>query len=206
MKTKIFYLVILLCINYFSVDSQNLINTSSWTVGSGSVSGFGQHGETSENNRELGSNSQGNSVLLWKASPNSNGGSSGGFNTDFFNIDNKKTYRFAIWIKKTNSNDGSSLFGSLSNSNTILNLDGTTQSSPYFLIGDLPQLNKWYLLVGYIHGSNYDSVISYGAIYDGGSGQKTHSLTDFKFDNNPMQNPFTGFIFPVLYFSESKLT
>lgn len=188
MDAKLQYLVLLICITSFSVNSQNLLDTSTWTVGSGSVSGYGQHGLNSENNREYGSGPivSGSSVLLWKGSPDANGGSGGGFNTDFFNIDHLKTYRFSIWLKKGNSQDGDVLFGMLSNSNGVLNLNETIQASPYFLIGDLLELNKWYLVVGYVHGSTYNSNVNYSAIYDGLTGQKINSLNDFKFSSTAL--------------------
>ena len=69
MKTKIFYLVILFSITYFSVNSQNLLDISTWTVSSGFVLGFGKNGATSENSRELGRNHIGEKVVLWKAAP-----------------------------------------------------------------------------------------------------------------------------------------
>ncbi|APZ47807.1 hypothetical protein BW723_16550 [Polaribacter reichenbachii] len=184
MKTKIFYLVILASFNYFSANCQNLLDLSSWTVGSGSVLGYSQHGLTLENIRDYGKNHIGEEEIIWIASPDLNGGSSGGFYTDFFNIDNEKSYRFSIWLKKLNSKDGTTLLGTVSNNNTTLKLDGTIQNDPYFFIGDLPSLNRWYLLVGYIHSSTYNSTINYGAVYDGESGQKVQLLTDYKFKNN----------------------
>lgn len=167
-------------------SNTNLLNTSSWTVGSGSVSGYSQHGLSSENTREYYRNHIGEEKIVWKASPNSSGGSSGGLNSNFFNINNLKSHRFSIWLKKTNSNDGSTLYGCLSNQNGISNLNGSIQGSPYFLIGDLPKLNRWYLLVGYVHHKNYNSSTSIGGIYDGTTGEKVRSLTDFKFNSTAL--------------------
>ncbi|MFL0094757.1 T9SS type A sorting domain-containing protein, partial [Tenacibaculum maritimum] len=56
-------------------------------------------------------------------------------------------------------------------------------NNPYFWVGDLPKLNKWYMLVGFVHGSTYNSTINYGAIYDGATGQKVKEITDYKFKN-----------------------
>lgn len=185
MKTKIFYLVILFSITYFSVNSQNLLDTSTWTVSSGSVSGFSQNGATSENSRELGRNHIGEEVVLWKATPDASSNADGGWDTSDYNVDHKKTYRLVVWLKKTNSNTGSSYFGfhsySYNGSHHSLRLDGNSNNNPYFWSGDLPQLNKWYMLVGYVHGSNYSSTVNYGGIYDGVTGEKVRSITDFKF-------------------------
>jgi len=183
MKTKIFYLVILFSITYFSVNSQNLLDTSTWTVSFGSVSGFGKNGSTSENSREYGVGPKDTSVLLWKATPDASSNADGGWNTSHYNVDHKKTYRLVVWLKKTNSNTGSSYFGfhSYNGSHHSLRLDGNSNNNPYFWSGDLPQLNKWYMLVGYVHGSNYSSTVNYGGIYDGVTGEKVRSITDFKF-------------------------
>ena len=185
MKSKRQYLVILLFIASFLVNSQNLLDTSSWTVSSGDVTGFSQNGSTSENNREYGSGPKGTSVLLWKASPDAEStGPDGGWNSLLYNIDYKKTYLLVIWLKKTNSNSGSSYFGFHSLEGGLhhsLKLDGNLNTNPYFWSGDLPQLNKWYLLVGYVHGSNYNSTVNYGGIYDGSTGEKVKAITDFKF-------------------------
>ena len=172
------------------MSSQNLLNTSSWTVGNGSVSGFSQNGATSENSREFGTDPFENSSILWKGGNDASSNADGGWNTNYQNIDNTKTYRFVVWLKKTNSNDGYTYFGCQqwqSNNDTnvyphnILRLNGSINKNPYFWVGDLPQLNKWYMLVGYVHGSNYNSNLSYGGIYDPITRTKVVNITDYKF-------------------------
>ena len=58
-------------------------------------------------------------------------------------------YRFSILAKKINSHGGT-----LRGSWGVNYLTGSPNSNPYFWAGDLPELDKWYLVVGYIHGSN----------------------------------------------------
>ncbi len=165
-----------------TVQSQNLLENDlkNWTVGSGSVSGFGQNGSSSENSREYGTGPLGGNVILWKARPDSNSNADGGWNTSYHSIDHTKDYRFSVWIKKTNSNAGSTYFG-CNSSNNILTLSGSVDNNPYFWVGDLPQLNKWYLLVAFIHKSSYNNTSSIGGIYDPVSGAKVKSTKDFKF-------------------------
>ncbi|WP_299223196.1 T9SS type A sorting domain-containing protein [uncultured Psychroserpens sp.] len=167
--------------------SQNLLDSSTWTIGSGSVAGFNQSGSTSENIRELGPDHLGHNVVLWKAVPDaSGGGSDGGWNTPYLNIDNTKTYRFTVWIKKTNSINGVTFFGAKSYSSGTyhtLTLSGGLQTNPYFFAGDLPILDRWYLLVGFVHHKNYSSSIHQGKLYDGVTGEVVQSLNDFKFKN-----------------------
>ncbi|MFL0103748.1 T9SS type A sorting domain-containing protein [Tenacibaculum maritimum] len=181
MKTKAICMVALWAIS-ISLNSQNLLNPNTWTVSSGSVSGFEQNGSTAENSREYGIGPEGTNVLLWKATPDSSRNADGGWNSSYSDIDHTKTYRLVIWLKKTSSNHGTSFFGFHSPENG-LRLDGTVNNNPYFWVGDLPKLNKWYMLVGFVHGSAYNSTINYGAIYDGATGQKVKEITDYKFKN-----------------------
>lgn len=182
MKIRLTLLILLCCI--YSMTSQNLLNTSTWTVGTGNVAGFGMYGIAEKNQRELGLNHAGDEVVLWKSLPDDTNFQDGGFYSSYVAIDHTKTYRFSIWIKKTNSDTGHTFFGCHSYTNgqhQTLKLDGTTNTNPYFWYGDLPALNKWYLLVGYIHGSNYSSNINLGRIYDGETTEEVLTITDFKF-------------------------
>ncbi len=164
------------------LQSQNLLDTSTWTVGSGSVSGFTQNGATAENSREWGKNHIGEDVILWKASPQSDVGSDGGWNSSYHAIDHTKTYRFSVWIKKTNSTNGTTYLG-CNSYNNILQLNGSVNNNPYFWYGDLPKFNRWYLIVGFVHKSSYSSSTNLGKIYDGVTGQAVQNITDFKFKN-----------------------
>lgn len=176
----ILFVFFCLCISH----AQNLLKNDleNWTVGSGSVSGFNQNGLTSENSREYGQGPLGDNVLLWKASPTSDRNSDGGWNTSYHKIDHTKTYRFSVWIKKTNSNDGITYLGCTS-ANNILTLSGSVNNNPYFWYGDLPKLNKWYLIVGYVHKSSSSIPTNIGGIYDPSTGAKVKGITDFKFKN-----------------------
>ncbi|WP_340199344.1 T9SS type A sorting domain-containing protein [Ascidiimonas sp. W6] len=165
-----------------SGSSQNLLNTNTWTVGSGSVSGFTQNGSTSENSREWGKNHIGENVILWKASPEADVGADGGWNSSYHAVDHTKTYRFSVWIKKTNSTNGTTYLG-CNSTNNILTLSGAVNNNPYFWYGDLPKFNRWYLIVGFVHKSSYTSSTNLGRIYDGVTGQSVATITDFKFKN-----------------------
>lgn len=189
MKIRNLLFVFILSLLIPSAWGQNLLDTSSWTVGSGSVSGFGQNGSSSENIRELGLNHVGENVVLWKAVPDTSNNADGGWNSSYLTIDNTNKYRLSVWIKKTNSNDGYSYFGCQQwqpnmsvNSYTILNTNNTVNSNPYFWVGDLPKLDRWYLLVGFVHGKNTSVTVNEGAIYDGVTGELVQNITDFKFN------------------------
>jgi hypothetical protein len=171
-----------------ALAQNNLLDTSTWTVGSGSVPGFTRNGSDAENIRELGTNPHGDSAILWKAVPDASSNADGGWNGSSITMDPTKTYRLTVWIKKTGNTNGSTYFGTrsynTSGSATTTYLGGNTvQSNPYFWSGDLPELDKWYLLVGHVHGSGYSGTtdISSG-IYDAITGVKVRDISqDFKF-------------------------
>ncbi|MFD0863718.1 T9SS type A sorting domain-containing protein [Sungkyunkwania multivorans] len=165
---------------------QNLLDASAWTLGNDLITGFARNGTASENSRELGKNHIGEEVIIWKASPDGEYNASGGWNTNYFNIDASKTYRLSVWLKKTNSHEGNSSLGFNSYANGAhqsLTLDETTANSPYFWVGDLPKLDRWYLIVGYVHHSSYNSNVNLGRIYDGVTGEAVVTITDFKFSS-----------------------
>ncbi len=170
-----------------SNQAVNLLNTSGWTEGIGSAPGFDKYGMDSENIREMGIGPHGTSVLLWKAVPDSNtviGG--GGWHSGYHNIDHTKSYRFTVWTKKTNSQDGRTFFAFSSKdalggyTNNLLN-GNSAGTNPYFFAGDLQTLDNWYLLVAYVHSSDYTHTSSIGGIYDGITGSKVRTINDFKF-------------------------
>lgn len=167
--------------------AQNLYNFSSWTVGQGSTTEFPAFGSINYNIRELGLNHLGQEVVLWKCIPDPNSSADGGFEADYKPIDNTKTYRISIWMKKTNSLGSNNSFGPRSFGNGIhqtLRLDGSQDNNPFFWVGDLPKLNHWYLLIGYVHPFNYTGV-SIGKIYDGATGEVVmNTQRDFKFSTN----------------------
>ena len=160
-----------------SANAQNLLDMPNWTIGTGGTGAFVANGQVNENTRFWGIGPQGQRAILWEGKPDGANDGDGGFDHHYFAIDHTKMYRFSIWIKKTNSNDGTSYFGT----HNVTDLNGYPYDNPYFWYGDLPELNKWYLLVGYVHGSGDASTTSYGAIYDGTTGIRAVDISDFKF-------------------------
>lgn len=177
MKLNLKITVFLLAFTAIQSRAQNILNMEGWVIGSGSTTGFNQNGLDTENVREWGEGPEGKRAILWKAAPNGANDNDGGWNTPAFPVVHTNTYRYSVWLKKTNSFDGSSYFGCLGAGN----LNGTSNDNPYFWSGKLPELNKWYLLVGYIHGSGDPSTVSYGGVYDGVTGAKVASTVDYKF-------------------------
>lgn len=173
----------------------NLILSDSWNIGTGGVDIFSSNGGANENVREWNIGPHGNRVILWKAVPDAVSGADGGWVTDYFPIDHTKTYRYIVWIKKTGSNGGSTYLGTYGGGAHVTSLTGTVSTNPYFWSGDLPELNKWYLLVGYVHGSGDTSTTSYGGIYDGETGKKLISMTDYKFQTTTTTSAHRSYLY-----------
>ncbi|GGD07566.1 galactose-binding domain-containing protein [Hyunsoonleella pacifica] len=170
----------------------NLINTSGWTEGTGSAPGFNKYGTDFENIREFGVGPHGSSELLWKAVPDSGTHNGGGWTTGFIGIDHTKSYRFTVWAKKTNSQEGRTFFAftskNIAGEFTNDYLDGNSAGgNPFFKASDLPTLDNWYLLVGYVHHSNYTDTFSIGGVYDGITGSKVDNFPDFKFQTGAIE-------------------
>ena len=165
----------------------NYVPSHSWTISSGSVGIFNQNGTTAENERIWSDNPHGVRSIIWRVPSNDvESNDDGGWNSNSFPIDHTKTYRVSTWIKRSVVMNGTTYFG-ISGSNVTL-LSGVAETNPYFFCSTLPALDKWYLLVGYIHGSGDTSTTHYGGMYDGETGQKVVSFngggncsTDFKF-------------------------
>ena len=134
----------------------NLLNYSSWTVGTGSIStnpllygasGYVQNGDTIENVRVLGVDPFGNTQsIIWKGYSQDgtfdSGGGDGGFLTSRFNIDPTKIYRYSVWTKRdgmtvglTTSGSfylGMNAYGSDGGLHTLSNKNTGTNSNVYF--------------------------------------------------------------------------
>lgn len=138
------------------------IDRSTWTVGSGAVSGFNLNGLANENFRINATNPWGNSAVVWEARPvnvtvASNYGL-GGWNTPSFPIDNSKLYRFSVWVKRSVIGDGSFYLGlrgyqGASNTGVVTLSTGTVNTNPYFWIGNQTVFNQdeWVLVVGHVY-------------------------------------------------------
>ncbi len=179
-------------LNLTTTPSVNLLNINGWTEGSGTIPGFNQYGTDDENIREIGDGPHGSSSILWKSIPNdTDSWKAGGWDTNYFEINNTKSYRFTVWAKKLNSKDGEIYFSFstqwVSGTNSVTRLDGTEITDPYFLVGDLPTIGHWYLLVGYVHHNGYNNTSHLGGIYDGITGYKMTGCSDYVFKSTAAQ-------------------
>lgn len=87
---------------------------------------------------------------------------------------------FVVFMR-TLANDGDSYWGTNTNqAGGVLDLGGTVNSNPYFWAGDLPTLNTWYAIVGFMHPTGYaGGYAGISGVYDM-SGTKQMSGYEFK--------------------------
>ena len=130
--------------------------------------------------------------VVWKCISTADGDTDGGFYVPNIPIYHHLTYRYSIWVKQM-QRDGTILFGC--DPNTSL-YSGQT-SDGLFWGGDLPELNKWYLLVGYINSSEDNTGEKFDAgIYDPKTGRKasdTIKFRTFKFKNTDEVQMFRAY-------------
>lgn len=163
-----------------------------WNEGSGDYSKYLQYGTNANNKREILSTPFNMPDVVWKCISTADGDTDGGFYVPNIPIYHHLTYRYSVWVKQM-QRDGTILFGC--DPNTSL-YSGQT-SDGLFWGGDLPELNKWYLLVGYINSSEDNTgEKSDAGIYDPKTGRKasdTIKFRTFKFKNTDEVQMFRAY-------------
>ncbi|MEO0526120.1 MAG: hypothetical protein AAFZ89_02770 [Bacteroidota bacterium] len=169
----------------------NILTGTPWNPGSGNSPGFFKIGSDASNVREqgIGPRTGDANAVLWKCTPEGtssvlDGGFYGGETVFGYPIDPERTYRISVWAKKTNSRDGLVLFGfnafNSANASSSQRLNGAADNNPFFYVGNLPQVDTWYLLVGFVHPSGATISGNQGRMYDL-DGNVVQNLQDFKF-------------------------
>jgi len=156
----------------------SLINMNNWTVSTGGVTGYSQNGATNENQRTLIANPWGDTDVIWGSYPDGSGYADGGWNTDWFNIDNTKLYRFSVWVKRTSSTTGGTFYlGMYANGDGSRRMDNSAvEGNAYWNCANISSLTQdvWYLYVGHVY--------PYSTTYTG-----QHPDTGYYFINNPIK-------------------
>ena len=145
-------LVLALDVGNRKTFANSLINSTSWSLGSGSATGYNQNGATAENERVTGTDPFGKSATVWETRPQGNTADDGGWNSDSVAIDNTKLYRFSVWVKRTtDSTGGTFYFGTSSN---VRRTDNNEYAgNPYWDCRGPGSFTKnvWYLVVGHCY-------------------------------------------------------
>ena len=166
--------------------------TYDWEIGKFNTDFYNMNGSQSENLIENGTSPFGTTGLLWKCGNDAASDADGGWNTDYFNIDNTKTYRYTVWVKITGfRTDGYTYHGT----QYVNNLDNSPNSNPYFWAGNLPQISKWYLLVGVVHPHDYSGGdTGESGVYDL-NGNKVLDGTEFKWQSSSSTTRFRNYLY-----------
>jgi len=191
--------------------NHNLIPTHQWTLGSGSVGNFSQNGSTSENERVWGAgprqDANGGRQILWQMTNQDSGGGDGGWNTSLVPVDHTKMYRWTVWAKQVGAQSGSGSmsvylglrgYNSSASNEGVLSSGGTgsANTNPYFWSGDLPEADKWYLIVGYAQGSGDTTTGNAGSgVYDPVTGKRVLSGTTFALQTTTTHVVHRAYIF-----------
>lgn len=138
---------------------QSLINSTSWSLGSGGATGYSQNGLTSENERVTGTDPFGRSATVWETRPSGDGNADGGWNSDWYGIDNTKLYRFSVWVKRTTATSGGTFYLGLygSGGSGIRRTDtNAVEGNPYWECSATNKFTQdvWYLVVGHCYPYN----------------------------------------------------
>ncbi len=165
--------------------------TMDWSEGTGGTAFFNRNGEVSENARIWAPDPFGNNNLVWECGNKPDSGSDGGWNTDYFNVDKTKTYRYTVWVRRNHSQNGSTYHGT----QNVDNLGGGANGNPYFWSGDLPQLDEWYLLVGIVHPYTHGSTdTGVSGVYDL-QGNRVIDGTEYKWRSDTTDSRFRSYLY-----------
>ena len=160
----------------------------------GSIGVIGHQGTWNVNETTVGENSLIMSTdpwdkpaKLWYCNPDNVSNNDGGWNK-WISVDPTVKHRFSVFVYKTGSTDGTIYLGCSGTSPaTTLTLAGAGTTNPYFWLGEPPNLNIWYLLVGMLHEYGYGTTdTNISGVYDM-RGNRSLSGTEFKKDNSGIQ-------------------
>jgi hypothetical protein len=138
----------------------SLFNVNSWTVGTGSCSGFNANGEATEDNRMIDTDPWGNATVVWESRSLGTNNNDGGFHTSYYPIDRSKMYRSCVWMRRTTAAATGSYYHGCHTNGTGDTLDlsnDSSQTNPYWSYGGTNLLTQgvWYLCVGHMFPSTW---------------------------------------------------
>ena len=148
-----------------------------WHTGTGNDGKYLMMGTNAENERDVAESPFNMPDVVWKCISTANSDIDGGFEAVNIPIYNTYTYRYSIWVKQMQK-DGYITFGCDPNT-----MEAGTEvvSDGIFWAGDVPEINKWYLLVGYINGSEDNTGAKKDAgVWDPETGRRILNINNFK--------------------------
>lgn len=193
------------------VYNNNLLNYSTWNVGSGSIGTFAANGPAAENTRIFDTDPFGQSSIVWQSPSNdATSDADGGWDTSNIAIDPTKMYRFSVWIRRKTIGNGYYYLGtsgknsSGSNIGVLNRSDGAVDTNPYFIVNTWGfSANEWHLLVGHVWpiGSGTGSAHAESGVYNT-TGVKVAGGVDFVWQTGTTQTVHRTY----LYYSTDTTT
>ena len=101
-----------------SAGTPSLINTSTWTVGTGPVTNYPVNGLTTESQRLVDTDPWGNQNIVWQTNPSGDSSGDGGWEGTMFSIDPTKLYRYSVWIRRSSATSGGNFYFGLHTNGT----------------------------------------------------------------------------------------
>lgn len=135
----------------------SLVDYSTWEVGNTQASGisyWSRNGAIEENLIQIKENPWGDRDIVWTCQHLPEQGTRSpdcGFISGRVNIDNTKTYRLTVWIKRPVDGNGRWYFGNNGYDEPVETLTGASNSNPYFISSSRGYNNEWFLVVGYVY-------------------------------------------------------
>lgn len=178
-------------------DKVSIIKWNSWTLGTGSVAGYGVNGDG--NSRITDANPWGLSDVIWDVSNQDVASDAdGGWGGDSFSIDNTKMYRFSTFIKRKTIGNGYSYLGTHGYPDAVLNRsNGASNTNPYFCSVVWPgNANQWYLVTGYVWpaGSGVGAAMADSGMYTL-SGTKIASNADYVWQSTTTSSDHRSYLY-----------
>ena len=173
-------------------NSKNYATSQGWLPGAAGTfssqigyygGNFNNNGGSSEQSIIWGDSPFGNRALQWQTIGESLSNADGGWNKNIDNLPDGNTHAYMsyVYVKRTSSaTTGTFYYGC----NTVLRLNGTVNTNPYFIvagIGSLPQ-DVWCVAIGVIQAYTDNNVFtpSIVGVYRVDNGQKLFSGTSYR--------------------------
>lgn len=178
-------------------DKLSVIKWSSWTLGTGGVTGYSLNGDG--NSRVNDTNPWGVSDVIWDVSNQDVASDAdGGWEGSNFSIDNTKMYRFSTFVQRKTIGNGSFYLGMHGYPDAVLNRNnGASNSNPYFCAREWwGNVNQWYLVAGYVWpaGSGTGAVMTDSGTYTL-SGSKIASNTDYVWQSTTTSSNHRSYLY-----------
>ena len=160
----------------------NTGNQTGYFGGSFTINGSSNENNISWEDGPSGTRPTNKKELVWKVTTNSSdSGADGGWNKTITGIDYNKSHISILYVKRVADGNGNFYHGTT----TCLNLDGTTNTNPYFQAGSAQSLplNVWCVSIGFLRANNdtaSTAATSWSGVYRLDTGERILGATDFR--------------------------